>query len=76
MAAAERVGRLFERYALSMEEIDVREKRCMQVEVLIGGKHRRRAIATELASFRAQIRLHGVFVAHRSAPSKAWQHAS
>ena len=37
MAAAEMVGRLLERYALSMEEIDVREERCVQIEVPIGG---------------------------------------
>jgi hypothetical protein len=41
MAAAEMVGRLLERYALSMEEIDVREERCVQVAVPIGGKQRR-----------------------------------
>jgi hypothetical protein len=41
MAAAEMVGRLLERYALSMDEIDVREERCVQVEVPIGGKRRR-----------------------------------
>jgi predicted NAD/FAD-dependent oxidoreductase len=41
MAAAEMVGRLLERYALSMEEIDVREQRCVQLEVPIGGKQRR-----------------------------------
>jgi Protein of unknown function (DUF2786) len=41
MAAAEMVGRLLERYALSMEEIDVREEPCVQVEVPIGGKQRR-----------------------------------
>jgi hypothetical protein len=41
MAAAEMVGRLLERYALSMEEIDVREQRCVQIEVPIGGKRRR-----------------------------------
>jgi hypothetical protein len=41
MAAAEMVGRLLERYALSMEEIDVREERCVQIEVPIGGKQRR-----------------------------------
>ena len=41
MAAAEMVGRLLERYALSMAEIDVREQRCIQVEVPIGGKRRR-----------------------------------
>ena len=41
MAAAEMVGRLLERYALSMEEIDVREERCVQIAVPIGGKQRR-----------------------------------
>jgi hypothetical protein len=41
MAAAEMVGRLLERYALSMEEIDVREQRCIQVEVPSGGQRRR-----------------------------------
>jgi hypothetical protein len=41
MAAAEMVGRLLERYALSMDEIEVREARCVQVEVPIGGKRRR-----------------------------------
>ena len=41
MAAAEMVGRLLERYALSMEEIDLREERCVQVKVPIGGKQRR-----------------------------------
>ena len=41
MAAAAMVGRLLERYALSMDEIDVREERCVQLEVPIGGKRRR-----------------------------------
>ena len=41
MAAAEMVGRLLERYALSMEEIDVREDHCVRVEVPIGGRRRR-----------------------------------
>jgi hypothetical protein len=41
MAAADMIGRLLERYALSMEDIDVREERCVQVEVPIGGKQRR-----------------------------------
>ena len=41
MAAAEMVGRLLERYALSMEEIDVREAHCVRVEVPIGGRQRR-----------------------------------
>jgi hypothetical protein len=41
MAAAEMVGRLLERYALTMDEIDMREARCVQVEVPIGGRRRR-----------------------------------
>ena len=41
MAAAEMVGRLLERYALSMDEIEVREARCVQVAVPIGGRRRR-----------------------------------
>ena len=41
MAAAEMVGRLLERYALSMEEINVREAHCVRVEVPIGGRQRR-----------------------------------
>ena len=42
-----------ERYALSMEEIDVREQRCIQVEVPIGGKRRRPidACVTAIARF-------------------------
>jgi Protein of unknown function (DUF2786) len=53
MAAAEMVGRLLERYALSMEEIDVREERCIHVEVPIGGKRRRPidACVTAIARF-------------------------
>jgi len=41
MAAAEMVGRLLERYALSMDEIEVRESRCVQAEVPLGGRRRR-----------------------------------
>jgi hypothetical protein len=41
MSAAEMVGRLLERYALSMDEIEVRAARCMQMEVPIGGYRRR-----------------------------------
>jgi hypothetical protein len=41
MMAAEMVGRLLERYALTMEEVDVRQEPCVQVEVPIGGKRRR-----------------------------------
>jgi hypothetical protein len=53
MAAAEMVGRLLERYALSMEEIDLREQSCVQVEVPIGGKRRRPidACVTAIARF-------------------------
>jgi hypothetical protein len=35
MSAAKMVGRLLERYALSMDEIEVREARCVQAEVAI-----------------------------------------
>jgi hypothetical protein len=38
MSAAEMVGRLLERYALSMDEIEVREARCVQAEVPMGGQ--------------------------------------
>jgi hypothetical protein len=41
MSAAEMVGRLLERYALSMDEIEVRASRCVQIEVPIGGVRRR-----------------------------------
>ena len=41
MMAAEMVGRLLERYALTMEEVDVRQEPCVQVEVPIGGQRRR-----------------------------------
>ena len=41
MAAAEMVGRLLERYALSMDEIEVRSARCVQAEVPLGGQRRR-----------------------------------
>ena len=41
MAAAEMVGRLLERYALTMEEVDVRQEPCVQVEVPLGGQRRR-----------------------------------
>ena len=33
MSAAEMVGRLLERYALSMDEIEIRSARCVQVEI-------------------------------------------
>ncbi len=41
LSAAEMVGRLLERYALTMEEIDLRESRCVQLEVFAGGQRRR-----------------------------------
>jgi hypothetical protein len=41
MAAAAMVGRLLERYALTMQEVDVREEACVQVEVPLGGVRRR-----------------------------------
>jgi hypothetical protein len=41
MAAADMVGRLLERYALTMMEVDVRQEPCVQVEVPIGGRRRR-----------------------------------
>jgi hypothetical protein len=41
LSAAEMVGRLLERYALSMDEIEVRSAQCVQVEVPIGGQRRR-----------------------------------
>ena len=41
IAAAEMVGRLLERYALSMDEIEMREARCVQVTVPVGGRRRR-----------------------------------
>jgi hypothetical protein len=41
MAAAEMAGRLLERYALTMSEIDVRQEPCVQVEVPLGGTRRR-----------------------------------
>ena len=41
LSAAEMVGRLLERYALSMDEIEIRASRCVQREVPLGGKRRR-----------------------------------
>jgi hypothetical protein len=41
MAAADMVGRLLERYALSIDEIEIRSARCVQVEVPLGGRRRR-----------------------------------
>jgi hypothetical protein len=40
LSAAEMVGRLLERYALSMDEIEVRSARCVQVEVELGSRRR------------------------------------
>ena len=41
MSAADMVGRLLERYALSMAEIDIREAVCVQLEIPLGGQRRR-----------------------------------
>jgi hypothetical protein len=41
MTAAEMVGRLLERYALTMQEVDVRQEPCIQLEVPFGGQRRR-----------------------------------
>lgn len=41
MTAAEMVGRLLQRYALSMDEVDVRREPCVPIEVPIGGQRRR-----------------------------------
>jgi hypothetical protein len=41
MAAAEMVGRLLERYALTMEEIDVRAEPCVRLDIPVGGARRR-----------------------------------
>jgi hypothetical protein len=41
MSAADMVGRLLERYALSMDEIEVRASVCVQLEVPVGGQRRR-----------------------------------
>jgi hypothetical protein len=41
MTAADMVGRLLERYALTMQEVDVRQEPCVQVEVPLGGRQRR-----------------------------------
>jgi hypothetical protein len=41
MAAAEMVGRLLERYALTMEEVDVRAAACVQLAIPLGGQRRR-----------------------------------
>ena len=41
MAAAAMVGRLLERYALTMEEVDIRQQPCVQIAIPIGGKRRR-----------------------------------
>ena len=41
MAAAAMVGRLLERYALTMEEVDIRQQPCVQIAIPVGGKRRR-----------------------------------
>ena len=41
LSAAEMVGRLLERYALTMEQVDLRDAPCIQLEVHAGGQRRR-----------------------------------
>ncbi len=41
LAAADMVGRLLERYALSMDEVDVRAEPCVRAEVPLGSRRRR-----------------------------------
>lgn len=41
LSAAEMVEPLLERYALSMDEIEIRTARCVQVEVELGSRWRR-----------------------------------
>lgn len=41
LSAAEMVGRLLERYALTMEQVDLRQATCVQQEVHAGGLRRR-----------------------------------
>ena len=45
ISAAEMVGRLLERYALSMDEIEVRTARCVEVEVTVDRLRRGRSMA-------------------------------
>lgn len=41
LAAAEMVGRLLERYSLTMREVDVRQTPCVEVAVMCAGRRRR-----------------------------------
>jgi hypothetical protein len=41
MSAAEMVGRLLERYALTMDEIEIRAEQCVQLKIPLGGQRRR-----------------------------------
>jgi len=41
LSAAEMVGRLLERYALTMEEVDLRDTPCVELQVFAGGQRRR-----------------------------------
>ena len=59
MAAAEMVGRLLERYALTMDAIDVRQTPCVEARVPAGGL-RRRPIDTCVPGDRPLLRLQGV----------------
>jgi hypothetical protein len=41
MSAAEMVGRLLERYALTMDEIEIRAEQCVQLQIPLRGQRRR-----------------------------------
>src|SRR3954462_12546447 len=41
LSAAEMVGRLLERYALTMEQVDLRDTPCVALQVFAGGQRRR-----------------------------------
>jgi hypothetical protein len=45
MSAADMVARLLERYALSMDKIEIRSSRCVQREVPLGGSAGARSMA-------------------------------
>ena len=53
MSAAEMVGRLLERYALTMDEIEIREEACVQLVMPLRGRQRRpvEASVTAIARF-------------------------
>jgi hypothetical protein len=44
LSAAEVARRLLERYALSMDELEIRSSRCVRSEVILGSKRYRRLL--------------------------------